>query len=1258
MEKKNILSYLNTPVKRIIAFVLAAILAFVPLHNLEKRMNSKADGEINLTFTTGVYTRSDGGNNSYYLMYDSIGSTLVDTIHCNNGILESDIKCYLDLNNGSGEELKFSKSAGESINNDISGTSAATDKINIIIKKATTNELLASAVIDVDNTAPVNTAGFKLNFKENKEGTPVSGSYTSTGDTLSDVLIDNRSAFEIDLNGYFSDSETDIGKIQFYNNSTSAWEDLADVKQSVILSVGNNTFLYRAVNNVGKPGDTKTITIKAVAPSSDWNSQTPMINVKGSSLDADVYVKSGDTVKVTYEKGIPYWISKVELSNGSETLENTSVATSEASLFNRNITDATFTIGTEEKTYTKVNLSYYDPTASGIITITKDIGHSIIVDNTLPEIKDFKIVYHDNSVVVEDLDEAKWYDGNIYDAQFTVEEANIYQDITKSYFKNGDNSQSIRDTSTIQYYPCHMPESKDKDGTLLIVHLEDKSGNIAHAEKKIKIDSTNPKLVNSSDWNKTQTVGVGHEVAATITDNLSLESIKVKVNEEVKATLSPDLERASEGSGDVSVPFSATLDSLVGGKLENGKTYTVSIEATDKAGHTLGTVYENKYTFDANQFEISASNSVGEYTDTAYNVTIKANKNVDKIKTADTKVKIYKDGALYKEISDLALSNSGTGSVATINIPLSYGDGKYQVEVQGYDYLYNSSREDANVHSYKTTSSAVIIDTKAPTITMSGVENNGKYDAAKTVTYSVTDTNKDETKNTITVDFTTPDGTKSTETVSGLTRTFTADGTYTVTMTATDKAGHSTTSDPVTFRVDKTDPVANITNAVKKGRKATPTLSITEAFKDATGKYTVYYSAPETTSEQALAPVAVTQGADINLVFGEGASNANFAKDGTYRIVFEVEDAVGRKSSAETSFIIDATAPVITLLDSNGVKIAGAASKNPITLNASVFEEFFSDVTITVKGTREDINGNKATLSFDPKKATSKTTNISETFEIDGRYNVEIIATDSTGNTKSSGALMFTIDKTAPVLDTSSLDKYENAYLNNLDFAKVNVNSLVKDLTLKTTSITLNGKEFTGDATDYEDGSYILKISAEDELGNTSEKEIHFILDTKAPVFLVTGVEDGQIQKDSYDITIALQLNEDTLVSVFLNGEEIAIKNNTATFSVKDDGTYELVMKAVDRAGNESEQKISFGIGSEEEIVLDTYGTDEGTTTEAVADEILEEKEKVTTVNTAIDNANNYWWIWIAAVAGVLVLFFAGYFIVAKKKGGKDTPEE
>ena len=115
---------------------------------------------------------------------------------------------------------------------------------------------------------------------------------------------------------------------------------------------------------------------------------------------------------------------------------------------------------------------------------------------------------------------------------------------------------------------------------------------------------------------------------------------------------------------------------------------------------------------------------------------------------------------------------------------------------------------------------------------------------------------------------------------------------------------------------------------------------------------------------------------------------------------------------------------------------------------------------------------------------------------------------------------------------------------------------------------------------------FYLKLRKLFELGNATEETVNFNLDTKAPTFIVTGVEDGEIKNEQYDINVSLQLDEDTLDEVTLNGSPVEIKDNAAAITVTEKGDYKLTMKAHDDAGNEAEQTISFTYGEKSHVLL------------------------------------------------------------------------
>ena len=119
-----------------------------------------------------------------------------------------------------------------------------------------------------------------------------------------------------------------------------------------------------------------------------------------------------------------------------------------------------------------------------------------------------------------------------------------------------------------------------------------------------------------------------------------------------------------------------------------------------------------------------------------------------------------------------------------------------------------------------------------------------------------------------------------------------------------------------------------------------------------------------------------------------------------------------------------------------------------------------------------------------------------------------------------------------------------------------------------TVTATLNGKAYNGEAITAE-GSYELIVSAVDAAGNSSQTKVKFTIDKTAPVITVTGVEDGKTYKT--DVTPVFSANEGT-VTATLNGKAYNGEAITA------EGSYELIVSAVDAAGNSSQAKVSFTI--------------------------------------------------------------------------------
>jgi hypothetical protein len=432
---------------------------------------------------------------------------------------------------------------------------------------------------------------------------------------------------------------------------------------------------------------------------------------------------------------------------------------------------------------------------------------------------------------------------------------------------------------------------------------------------------------------------------------------------------------------------------------------------------------------------------------------------------------------------------------------------------------------------------------------------------------------------------------------------FSDEADYTVNFYAIDMAGNQSATRTVTFRVDKTVPELSITGTPGGGTTAnatTVTFTLNEAFWwDAGGSVSIYRKAGDGKDE------ALYKTIDINPTAYSSSVTESLSDTGVYRLEFTANDKVGHTTETSQSFTIDRDAPVVTLQGVNNYDI----TNDSVSFMAQVEDDFYSSKHVTIYGSVVDSSGKSNTIDFGTYNNSGNPTIINRQFSEDGIYDIEVVSEDAAGNSQTN-KIHFTIDKSDP--EIGDLSAYDGTILNEFNW-DIDLEDLVSDLTVCDIHMYLNGSEYDG-VSDIEDGSYTLLITAEDELGHYVEKSVSFVLDTKAPVFIVTGVEDGEVKNEQYSIGVSLQLSEDTLKEVTLNGTAVDISDNTASLTVDSKGEYVLAMKAVDEAGNEASQKINF-----------TYG------------------EKA-----------SKWWIWLI-VAGVAAAGF--FFIILAKRRKKDEEQ-
>lgn len=516
------------------------------------------------------------------------------------------------------------------------------------------------------------------------------------------------------------------------------------------------------------------------------------------------------------------------------------------------------------------------------------------------------------------------------------------------------------------------------------------------------------------------------------------------------------------------------------------------------------------------------------------------------------------------------------------------GEGSHDIAVTVVDKSGNSSTKNIGF----------VIDKTPPelyaTVNNSSEITNRFLATDATVTLGVSDDNEDEDVTRV-VRMTRPSSSTETTSENGDlegSSSYSTEADYEIVYKAVDRAGNESSELKVSFRVDKTAPKLTITGVSKDGTSAqdtTITFNMEEAFYWDMNAATVrVYKKVDGAVETLLKTIP------FNASGTNSALSELFKEDGQYRFEFEAEDKTGNKANESFAFTLDQNAPIITLTG-----VDKYYTNKDVTFGVRIEETFFTGNNINIEGTRKTLGSDKAeAIEFDDYSVLrrSSSANFEQIFSRDGVYNIKVTSKDIAGN-ETVQTVKFTIDKTKPVIKDIEQFANEEEYKAYSDALKANdpdakklipilnkfefdydVDDVVKDLTTVTYKLYLDDVLYDG-LSKVDDGFHELKIVAEDEVGNSSERSFYFILDSVNPVIIVAGVENGDNLKEPTTITVSLQLAEDTLTSVKLNGSDMAIESNTATFEVNQKGKYELVVSAVDEAGNISESVIKFEYG-------------------------------------------------------------------------------
>lgn len=759
-----------------------------------------------------------------------------------------------------------------------------------------------------------------------------------------------------------------------------------------------------------------------------------------------------------------------------------------------------------------------------------------------------------------------------------------------------------------------IPESLTPYGTVITFNAEDMAGNGIYDDGaanvvRVKVDKTAPNITQLTVNNQTggnHPVPYGGQPVIQITayDNLTLNKVVVEVVYPDGTTRGKTNTINKEASGQQGITETTNYTvEAVNGKVLEGE-YLVKTYAVDKAGRESGS-QQTTFRIDNSKPIVTAKVIAG----TASPKTAAPYYYKDNVAVELT----YQDNNMTS--SGVAVSDNGNALGGISWMPVEGASGKYRaviaVAAEGsHNITINAT--DVSGNSAEPKSIVFVVDKTSPDITayVNGTTvyndsmGNLMLTGTTTLSMEVSDMTRDDEDHYVQIQKNVPNEPASNPAyirTSNTNMTFNDEADYVVNFYSIDRANNTSATKTVRFRVDRTAPELSI-NGVAGGtsaRATTVTFSMREAFWwDSDASLTIYRKAGDGAREELYKTVSFNPSAYQTSV------SETLSDTGVYRFEFEARDNVGHRSTLSQTLTIDLDAPNVVLRGVNDYDMTDGA----VEFSAEITDDFYSSKTVKISGTRTDMNGKVHKLDFGSFLQSVNPTTISQTFTESGVYDITLVTSDIAGNEHTEN-IHFTIDNAAPVI--GDLSKYDGKIFKSFNWDE-DLDELVSDLTVCDVQMFLNGSEYDG-SSDIEDGSYVLLIVATDEMGQRTEKEVRFELDTKAPVFIVTGVEDKEVKNEDYIINISLQLDEDTLSQVTLNGTNISVRDNTATINVTEKGEYTLVMKAYDAAGNEAEETITF-----------TYG---------------EEK--------------SLWWIWIIIACGIILL--GTIIIIVVKKNKKDV---
>ncbi|EBS4749165.1 Ig-like domain repeat protein [Salmonella enterica subsp. enterica serovar Montevideo] len=470
-----------------------------------------------------------------------------------------------------------------------------------------------------------------------------------------------------------------------------------------------------------------------------------------------------------------------------------------------------------------------------------------------------------------------------------------------------------------------------------------------------------------------------------------------------------------------------------------------------------------------------------------------------------------------------------------------------------------------------------------------------------------------------------------------------ADGQYTLTVEATDKAGNTVTK-TIDFAVDTTlsVPVIVLNSADDTGvqgdnmtNSTQPTFALQHIDDDAVRVTVSVEHGGVTTTFDA------TKG-----VGGWSFTPTGAWADGDYTLSVSVEDKAGN-----TSHSASLTVTVDTQIAINNIELVNDSGIPDDNLTNNVRPQFQVKVPTDVNEVRLSIDGGKTWFNA-TQSATPGVWDYTWLADVgEGKHTLTVEATDKAGN-QTTQKLDFIIDtllsEPTIVLDNTDDSGIKGDNLTNANkptFLLGNIDADARYVTVEvqhgsTKEVLTATKGATGiwsvtPTGTWADGDYTLTVRVEDEAGNVKySAPLTVTVDTQITIDVIELVNDNGIPGDNltndvrphFRVTVPGDVNE---VRLSIDGGNTWVRATQGTAGIWDytwpkdvtDGLHTLTVEATDKAGNKTTQTLDFTIDTR--LSTPTITMDSRDDTGAIGDHITSVKRPGFTIGNIDSDAQS-----------------------------------